>query len=228
MNDDFDPQRLAEIPDPFSAAATSPPRRVDPTRIVHSPTRSRVQAIRALAAAAALAYCAAWPAFFRRRPDLASVPPQRLALEMAIPLVTAAMALGVVGRLGRSGFGERKARILALGIASPLLFAVATLATMPQPHGDHFWRHAAGCMLVTAILSAGPLAVGIYAFRHAFATFSAWRTAALGLASGALAAVTIALACPIDDRWHVLVGHGSMMLVAGAIGALLGRRICRA
>ena len=102
MNDDFDPQRLAEIPDPFSAAATSPPRRIDPTRIVHSPTRSRVQAIRALAAAAALAYCAAWPAFFRRRPDLASVPPQRLALEMAIPLVTAAMALGVVGRLGRS------------------------------------------------------------------------------------------------------------------------------
>jgi hypothetical protein len=227
MSEPVDLDRLAEIPDPFPDAGSSPMQPGHATRAAYSPTRLRVRAIRAGAAVLALLYVAGWPAFVRRRADLGSVQPAELALEFGIPLLVAGLAVVVSGRLGRSGLGDRKA-ILALVLGSPALFAAAMAWTLPDIHVDRFWPHTLRCMLLTAILAAGPLAVAVYAFRHAFASLAAWRTAGLGLATGALAAATIALVCPIDDAWHVLVGHGTMMLVAGAIGGLLGRRVCRA
>ena len=227
MNEDLDLQKLAEIPDPFPDSASLPQRRV-PAPSVYSPARSRVQDIRAVAVTAALFYVAAWPLFFRRRPDLSAVRPVQLALEVGVPLAIAGMAAGVLGRRGPLGLGESRARILTLVMASPVVFAIAMLVSLSAADVDRFWHHTMACMLVTALLAAGPLVMGVYAFRNAFATLSVWRTTALGIASGALAAAAIAFACPVDNAWHVLVGHGTMMLVAGALGGLLGQRVCRA
>jgi hypothetical protein len=227
MSDDLDLQRLAEIPDPFAEEAKVSAARARPALTAYSPPRSRVQAMRALGAAAAFLYAASWP-FFRRRPDLGSIPASQLALQLGVPLAIALIAASVVSRYGRPWFGERRGFILALVALSPVLFALATVVTLPEGHVDRFWRHTLACMLTTAILAAGPLAVAAYAFRHAFATLAAWRTAALGIACGALATAALALACPISNMWHVLVGHGAVLLLAGAVGAVLGQRICRA
>jgi negative regulator of sigma F NrsF-like protein len=226
MKDELDLDRLGEIPDPFPDAGR-PPQQRNPTQAVRSLTRAGVRGIRIGAVTVALLYDGAWPALIRRRADMASVSPAQLGLQIGAPLVVATMAAWVFGRTSRSGLGERKA-ILVLVLGSPVLFALATAATLPHLDVDRFWHHTVGCLLVTAILAAGPLAVGMYAYRRAFATLFAWRTAGIGLASGALAAATIALACPISDAWHVLIGHGTAMLLAGALGGLLARRVCRA
>jgi hypothetical protein len=226
---DVDLERFAEIPDPFADAATAPLLRVDPKPSVRSPTRSHVRMLRSIAAGAAILYDAAWPAIVERRKDLGSVSPSALALGLAIPLVAGALAMSTVGRPGDRGLGEPKARLLTLVIASPVVFAVATLLTAPDAvEGDRFWRQAFGCALVTALLAAGPLTFGVLAFRRAFAAASFWRTAAVGVASGALAAATMSIACPIGSAGHVLLGHGSMMVFAGVVGAVWGHRVCRA
>ena len=82
-------------------------------------------------------------------------------------------------------------------------------------------------MAVTGLLALGPLALGLWAFRRAFAAAAGWRTAAVGVAAGGLAAATMSLACPITTAAHVIVGHGLAMIVAGLAGALLAPAIAR-
>ena len=229
MTDDFDPDRLAEIPDPFAGWARSPERRVSPAQMARSPNRTRIRRLRYAAVAGALLCDAAWVAFVERRPDLASVSFSRLAFGLGIPFVAGALALSAIARRGEAGLGETKSRVATLAISSPGLFAAATVLVAAAEQPDAlFWRHAAGCALVTALLVVGPLTLGLLAFRHACAVASAWRAAALGVASGALATATMTLVCPIGSAPHVILGHGTIMIVAGAFGAMLGRHICRA
>jgi hypothetical protein len=229
MNDERNLDRLAEIPDPFADAAPPPVQRARPESLDRSPVRSRVRAQRIVAVAGAVLCDAAWIAFVERRPDLASVPYTRLALGLAVPLAAAVLALSAIVRRGGLGLGEPTARVVALTIASPALFAVGTaLAAPPSDPDPLFWRHAAGCMLVTTLLAAGPLALGLWAFRRAFVMGSVWRAAALGMAGGGLAAATMSLACPISGAPHVILAHGAIMLVAAAVGAAIGHRFCRA
>jgi hypothetical protein len=229
MIDERDLDRLAEIPDPFADAARAPERPVHSEPMNRSPTRPRVGARRVVAVAGAALCDAAWVVFVERRPDLASVPYSRLAVGLAVPLAAAVLALTAVSRRGKLGLGEPKARALSLAIASPALFAVVTAFAAPPSAPDPlFWRHLAGCMMVTAVLVAGPLALGLWAFRRAFATGSVWRAAALGIAGGALAAATMSIACPISSALHIILGHGAILIVAAAVGALLGHRLCRA
>jgi hypothetical protein len=230
MNDDFDLDRLADIGDPFAESANAPIRPADPARPLRtgSPTRSRVRRLRGIAFAGALFFDAAWLVFRERRADLGSASASALVLGIAIPLGAAALALVAAVRNGPRGLGAPAARIAALAVAAPLFFAVATALAAPAGAGDpRFWRHAAGCMAVTAILASGPLALGLWAFRHAFAAAAGWRTAAVGAAAGALSAATMSLACPITAADHVIVGHGVVMIVTALIGGLLAPIVAR-
>jgi hypothetical protein len=225
---DLDLDRLAEIPDPFASAAKAPERRVIPAQLPPSPGRARVRTLRVVALAGALLCEVAWVALVERRPDLASALSSRLVLGLAIPLATAALAFAAVTRRGAAGLGETKARVVTLAIGAPVWFAAATVVLSPTEAPDElFWIHAAKCIGVTALLTLGPLTFGVLSFRRAFAMGSTWRGAALGVASGALGAATMALVCPIGSASHVLLGHGTMMVVAGAVGAILGRHLCR-
>jgi hypothetical protein len=230
MNDDFDLNRLADIGDPFAEDASARIRPMDRSRtpLGPSPTRSRMRTTRAIALAAALLYDAAWLVFHERRPDLGSMSTVGLVLGIAIPLSAACLALGAAVRRGPRGLGIPAGRMAALAIAGPVLFVVATLVAAPPDAGDPlFWRHAAGCMAVTAILALGPMALALWAFRHAFAAAAGWRTAAVSLAAGAFAAATMSLACPITAASHVIVGHGLVMIVAALAGALLAPALAR-
>jgi hypothetical protein len=228
MSDDLDLRRLGEIPDPFAAAPGAPPAMKAPT-VARSPTRGQARRNRAIAAMAVVLYEIGWLVVVERRGDLASLPAWTIAVGLIIPLAAAALALGAVTGRGQRGLGVGASWLAALALLPPLVFAVATLLTSPpDAEAGRFWELAVRCMGVTALLTAGPLVLGALVFRHAFAAASGWRTAALGVTCGALAAATMSLACVHTGAVHVVVGHGAMIVVAGVIGALLGRRITRA
>jgi hypothetical protein len=239
MNDDPDFARLAAIGDPFADEASAPVRSADPPRLADggadgakaqgaSPTRARVRATRRVAFVAALLFEVAFVTFDPHRRPLEEASPLELIVGLAIPLTAAAVAFMAATQRGPRGLGL-PARAVALGtLVAPALFVVATLAGAPDAGSDpRFWRHAAGCASITAILALGPLALALWSFRRAFAAAATWRTAALGIAAGAFAAGAMSLACPITGALHVLLGHGAMMLVAALAGAWLAPVISR-
>ena len=229
MNNDTDLTQLGEISDPFADGVSPPLRPLGPQGMPWSPNRSRVRALRIAGLVGALLYDAAWVAFVETRPDIHSLTPAQLVLGLAIPLVAAAASMGAGARSGGLGLGESKWRLVALAVTAPLWFALATLLVAPhEPHVELFWRRAAGCFFTTCLLALGPLTLGVATFRRAFASAAVWRTAALGVASGAIASATMSLACPIGNAWHLLVGHGAILVAAGLCGGLLGRWVCRA
>src|SRR5581483_2697830 len=127
----------------------------------------------------------------------------------------AAIGLGVATARGRRGLGAPKPWLALLAVLAPVLFVVATLACAPADvDPEAFGPHALRCFALTAVFAAGPLAFAGHAFRGAFAAATAWRSAALAIGCAALAAVTTTLACSVGSAAHVIVGHGSMLLVA--------------
>jgi hypothetical protein len=228
MSDEFDRMRLDEIGDPFAVEARAPLRPPPSVEKVPARTRSRTRLLRVGLLVDALLFEAAWLVLRERRPDLASLPASQIALGLAVPLIAAALALAAASRTGTRGLGLPARRVAGLAVAAPLVFVLGTLLAAPGDPGDRlFWIHAAGCAAVTAILTVGPLALGLWAYRRAFVGASTWRTAAVGVAAGGLAAATMSLACPISSAPHVILGHGAIMLVAGLAGALLAPAVGR-
>jgi hypothetical protein len=228
MTDDRDITRLLEIGDPFADEASAPARPMVAKPSEPSPSRGRVRAMRIIVFVSALLYDAAWLALRNTRPDLPSLPTSAIALGLGIPLAAGALALGAATRRGQRGLGLSAAHIVALAMAAPAVFVMATLVAAPTAGGgDAFWDRALHCMGATAILAFGPLGLGLWVFRRAFVATATWRTAAVGVACGALAAATISLHCPVSSAWHVVVGHGTVMLVGGLIGAWVGRTLSR-
>ena len=222
---DLDLRRMADIPDPFAIAAQGAPPPLAGKALDRSPSRAHVRGLRAAAVAIALLAEVAWLGLVEHRPDLTSVSPSVLVLGVGIPLVAAALALAAATRRGALGLGESTSRLVTLVGLSVAVFAAGTVFAAPRGSVGEadFWGHTLRCMGVTAVLASAPLALGVWSFRHAFVGAPVWRSAALGVAAGALAAATMTLACSTDGALHVLVGHGAMMLVGGAVGATLGR-----
>jgi hypothetical protein len=229
MKDPFDIDRITDVPDPLAGLSEWP---VPPRRDVvlpDSPTRSRLAVVRATALGAALLYEVAWVVIMSKRDDLHTMPRALLVTELAIPIVAALFALAAAAAPGARGLGQPKGRMATLALLSPAIFVVATIVASP---GDvdpaPFLRHSVECFAWTALYSAGPLLLAIWAFRRAFVAAPAWRSAALGMACGAIGAATMSLVCSVGNAEHVLVGHGGMMLVGAVGGALLGNRFGRA
>jgi hypothetical protein len=227
---DFDLNRLGEIPDPYAPpAAGVTARPLDAASLPPSPTRARVRRARAAALVSALLFNGAWIAFVERRRDLAALAPRSVALGLGVPLLAALVALVAVARRGSRGLGGRVVELAALACGPPLFFAIGTLASATAtPNAGPFVGPALRCMSAAALLAAAPFAVALLAMRRSFAASAGWRTAALGVTCGALAAATMSVACPNGEPMHVLVAHGAMMLVVGIAGAWLGARVTRA
>lgn len=181
-----------------------------------------------MAVAAVLVYEAGWLLVVEHRADVSELSGTRIATGLLVPLVAAAVALVGCRVPGRRGLGAPVAWLLSLCVLPAALFALGTWATSPPDTEGNFWSLVVRCMGVTALLTAGPLALGGLVFRHAFAAASRWRTAALGVACGAVAAATMSLACRHTGALHVMLGHGAMMVIAGVAGALVLGRFTRA
>jgi hypothetical protein len=226
MNDDFDIDRIAEVPDPLAGVTDwpLPPRSAGAPAA--SPSRSRVGAMRVTALGAALLYELGWIAVMSKRSDLSSISAARLLTELSIPLGAALIALFAAAAPGDRGLGSPKGRLMTLALLAPIVFALATVVSAPADvDTEAFWPHAFRCFFWTVLYTAGPVALAAWAFRRSFAAAAGLRAAALGIACGALGAATMTLVCSTGTPAHVLVGHGGMMLVGAALGGLLGRRV---
>jgi hypothetical protein len=168
-------------------------------------------------------------ALVEHRADMGSNTPL-IVLGVVVPLVLGVVAFNAALRRGPHGLGISVNAIRAAIFATPVLFTLASLAIASRITDETapFWDRAIRCMAVTCALTTPPMAMLGWVFRHAFVAASAWRSAALGVACGALGAATMGLACPHGEALHVIVAHGSMMLVGGALGALIGRSFVRA
>jgi hypothetical protein len=227
---DFDLNHLGEIPDPYAPpAADVAARAPDVASLPPSRTRANVRSARAAAILSALLFNGAWIAFIERRRDLGSLAPQTLAVGLGIPMIAAVVALVAVVRPGARGLGGRVAELAALVCVPPLLFAIGTLATAsPAAAAGPFVGPALRCIGAAAVLAVAPFVVALLAMRRSFVSSAAWRTAALGVACGGLAAATMSVACPNGEPMHVLVAHGATMLFVGLAGAFAGARLTRA
>lgn len=224
MKGERDRYLFSGIPDPFEAGGLAPAaRRPD----VYAPTRARVHLTRGIAFAAALTYEVFWLVVLGTHGGGRAG--ATIAIGFSIPLVASAVTLLAATRRGARGLGEPVAGIAGATCGAYLLFVAATLLVAPPDmKGKAFWPDAARCIGISSLFAVGPLAIGLYAFRSAFASAAAWRTMALGAACGALATVMMSVVCPDGGQFHVLVGHGTVMAVACAVGGLVGRMLARA
>lgn len=222
MDPDLD--RLLEIPDPYADALPSAHSEVAPPVLPPSPTRAAVRRLRLLALGCALLYEVGLLALSGLRPDLATLAPRSLALATVAPLVSALLALVAAGRVG--GVGGTGLRVGAVLLVPFGLFSLSTLFAAHGAvvlSGRAYWAATAMCAMGAVMFAAGPFALAVHAFRRGFASAAEWRTAALGVGCGALAAAAMNLRCAVDGQLHLLLGHGAGLLVAGAVGLSLAR-----
>jgi hypothetical protein len=227
----MDLDRLRDIPDPYAATARAP-RRDDRAPALTgdpSPTRAGIRAARAGALVFAFVYEALWFALFPQHGEPGAATRAGLAVAIAIPALACAVALAGAVRSGGLGLGPPERRLAALAGLSLAVFVVGTMLVAP---GDvivaGYWSHTARCAGITCALAAAPLALGVWAFRRSFVVSSRWRGVCLGAAAGALAATTMSLICAVDGMVHVVLGHGLVILLGAAAGAVFGDRIMRA
>lgn len=214
---------FADIPDPFvDTGPVLAPKLPPPRPRAASPTRGRTRAVRAIALASALLYEVVLAA--RLHTHVGGRPPGTLTVGLAAPLAAGALVLAIGARRGSLGLGPPAARVALATLAGPALFVAASLLMLPAGGDDNlYWQHALGCIVTGAALAAGPVGLLALAWRHAFPLAASWRTAALGVACGALATTTLSLVCPVTSAWHVVVGHGAAMALGGLVGAAIAR-----
>jgi hypothetical protein len=214
---------FADIPDPFGEVGPGgAPLRPTPRTPAPSPTRGRIRGMRAIAWASALLYEVALAA--QLHTHAAGRSHDTLMVGLAAPLAAGGIVLAVGTRRGPLGLGPPASRVALATLVGPTLFVAASLFLLPADVDDgHYWGHALACVVTGACLAAGPVALIALAWRHAFPAAARWRTAALGVACGAMATTTLSLVCPVTSAWHVAVGHGAAMMLGGLVGAAIAR-----
>jgi hypothetical protein len=223
-----DLDRLARVPDPFEGDDELP---APPALPVPAPTRADHHRRLLVAGAAIVLLQPVWIVLSRHAMPLRDITMRNLVIGLGVPLLATAVTWLLATHRGRRGLGAPTSW-LALGIAlATLLFVTTTLATAPADQDASaaaFAERAMRCAVQAGVLGVVSLGVFAMAFRNAFATASTWRTAAIGVACGALATSTMSLACFHQGAMHVLLGHGWMIVAGGIAGAVVGRRFTRA
>jgi hypothetical protein len=214
MKTDLPPDLRARV---LAAAAASP-----------APARASVQ--RATLAALGIGMAALLVVFFALGgADTTTRPPAFLATTfggwVAIAGVATWLGLGRGGKmLGRSG-----AVLVTAALATgPGLLAWMLVGTSMWPGTlgyDVPLRGHLVCLAFVTAMAIGPF-LALVAIRRASDPVHPRATGmALGAVAGAWAGVMGDLHCPVSDALHVGVGHVLPVLVFGAVGALLGRRV---
>ena len=214
---------MNDVVDPYAdeIAANTMPALLPPH--VSGPSRPQLFRKRILLLGLAVTVDIAMVALMGVRADLFAVSPQTLTPALLLPITAAVVATNIATKTGPSRVGWAESS-LVISLTVPLALFVASAFV---PIGTHssasFFDAAAMCVAGTAMLLFFPLATAIIAYRHSFVTSATWRTAALGVASGAIATAVIELKCSVSGVMHVLIAHGSALLIGGVMGYLLSR-----
>ena len=232
---EFDLSRLDEIPDVIperAAPAERPPHR--PVVGAPGPARAVVRRRRAFALLGGLAWFVAQAGALGLRTDIARLGTLFALVQMALPALLGATALGLALWPGRDGLGARAGTLRA---ATIVLLAGLTAVTLLMPPPFEFvapqgmpppvaW--ALICADIVFVMGAIPLALAAVAWRRAFAVSAAERTAALGAACGLSAVTSMQMHCENILPLHVTFGHILPAVALAVAGAFLLHRFTRA
>lgn len=235
MDADFDLSRMDDIPDALPAAdrgAPSPTPAPRESTLVAGPSRADLRRRRALAMAVSLAWLAGHIVLLSVRADLAKLGVLYPLLEIALPAVLSAVALGLALSPGRDGLGASVASlrgITLLAIAGvPLLAAVLPL---PFPYVPPtiftFGQWVIICGDIIAVMAAVPLVLAAVVLRRSFVAASLERSAAVGASCCLAAVTTMHLHCENIQVAHVLVGHMLPAIAITIVAALVLRSVTR-
>jgi hypothetical protein len=209
-----------DIPDPLAedCVESATPPLANPPAFAKTRTRAQVKFVQRIAPAAAIFSAVGLAAMMGlRSPTSAS----SLAYGVLAPLAFSALILRLApsSLSGRVRFGF----VLFSGL---LVFSLTAIQT--RGPGDGSARSMMACVMAGTMMSIAPLLIAFAATRHSFVTQVALRTASLGLSAGLIGAAAVRLHCPNDALVHLLLAHGTPIVLLTAIVAAFGSRVTRA
>jgi hypothetical protein len=142
-------------------------------------------------------------------------------------IIAALAAWALIGR-GRAMVGRASSWLTAVAIGSPLaLLAWKIFWSAQYEHGlDHIeGRVGFRCLGFTLTLGALPLAALLFSRRGTDAVHPGRAGMGIGVAFGLAAATLVDAWCPVAYVPHLLLGHGLPLIVLGAAGFWLGKKI---
>lgn len=171
-----------------------------------------------------LAVLAAAALAFGTRPDLAAKLAQASFAGEILLLLAVGLGSGTLALLAAVP-GREPARAAVLGaLAVVLLVLGASFAAEPTlGHGLHEWATIGWlCAVRTVAVAAVPWLALLLAARRG-ATLVPGLVGLLSAGAALLlAAITVRIACPLDERWHLLGFHLGPVVLGAALSAALG------
>jgi len=151
-------------------------------------------------------------------------------MKGAYTLSLAAVALGMTAQLSRPDGGRlRRAWLLAVPVVVLVGVGIVELMRAPPGAWPGMWlgRSSMACPWIVLALAMPIFAGLLWSFRRLAPTRLRAAGAAAGLSAGAFAATVYCLHCPEVSAIFVLTWYSLGILLAAAIGALLGPRLLR-
>jgi hypothetical protein len=151
-------------------------------------------------------------------------------MKLAYTALLAAIGAGAIAIVARPGGTARRAALAAVA-AFLVCVALALVEYAATPVAGHdatiYGRTADSCPWNIALLSLPVLAGGIWALRGLAPTHLTLAGAAVGLAAGAFASLVYSFHCYESAMPFVAIWYTLGILIAGLIGAVLGRWVLR-
>jgi len=197
----------------------------DAQPIRRSPERVAIGALVVGMAVALLAFLLALGA----RPDIAQAFfSWRFVLKLAIVAVAALLMIRECVRLMRP---VERPSVWPILMVVALVAAALLIELLISPSST--WseklvgKNAVICLVSIPLLSLGPMAALVFAYRSGAPTSPVWTGALVGLASAALGATLYALHCTDDSPLFVATWYSAAAMMMTGIGAILGGRVLR-
>lgn len=208
-----------DIPDPVTSGAPIPaPPPAPPEE--PSPTRAQRSRSTLLAVIVAPAWIALAALGLGIRGDIAD---SAVVARVVVWSALGAIALLSVLRPRARGLPPGARVVQLCLVAVPILYAAAVLA-IPRSAALHPGLPGApyGCIALSILLAAVPLALAAVFLRRTFLSLPGLRGAAVGAVCGVAGAAGLHAHCSVETTLHLLLGHGTGIVVCALIGAALG------
>jgi hypothetical protein len=165
------------------------------------------------------------------RPDIAAASATApFWVKWVFTLSLTAAGVVVVRRLGQpDGRVGWTGLMLATPFAIVAMMALGELMLTPAPlrEGLVFGHTAPRCAISIVLLSAPVFVACVWAFRRLAPTRLRMAGSAAGVLSGAVGAAIYAFSCPETSAAFMITWYTTGILVAGGLGALLGRPLLK-
>lgn len=154
----------------------------------------------------------------------------RFPFKIFVTAVLAVTAILVARDMARPEVSRSRLRVLLW--AAPVLLICAVIAELIVLPQDIWMTRLVGhnarfCMTMIPVMSLGPLALLLWAFRRGAPDNPMRAGAIAGLAAGGIASVFYAMHCPDDSPLFVATWYTLAIGMVTGLGALLGSRLLR-